>query len=304
MDAIKRFKEILNFTTSEYGLPVYIADVELAIDTLLEFMPESLMLEYIQKYNAYGGDMNFDSIRYLHPVILLIAGDDLRKLKNNQNKNIIDKLKAKFSGVRIIDSQLADLLAEINIASLVGVRDLIDLDVDTGVISENGNKNTDIFHIDSGWFFEVKDFEFGKSKHEKKFTKKANEIFSNPANVGKQFQVVKGGIVEEIGNQLNVSSIAADEITFQKQYAGQIRNANSKFTDGQNAILVLYNVPFKNQAVKAVQNWRNDQDEAKRIKAVIIIGRLKPSEKYTRDTHTFFLEDDPRDTEKFLETLY
>lgn len=304
MEAKKRFKEVLDFTTSEYGLPVYITDVDLAIDTLLEFMPESLMLEYIKKYNAYSTDMNFDSIRYLHPVILLIAGDDLRKLKNNQNKNIIDKLNAKFLDVGIVHSQLADLLAEINIASLVGTRGSIDLDVDTGVITKNGNKNTDIFHIDSGWYFEVKNFEFGKSEHEKNFAKKANETFSNPANAGKQFQVAKGGLVEEISNHLNGSSISLDKITFQKQHANQIRKANSKFIDGQNAILVLYNIPFKKQAVEAVQNWRNAQDGAKRIKAVIIIGRLKPSENYTRDTHTFFLEDNPKETEEFLETLY
>ncbi len=304
MEAKKLFKELLDTTTSEYGLPVYILDVELAVDTLFEFMSENLMHEYIEKYNSSGVDMNFDPTKFLQPVTLLIAGDDLRKLKSNQRDVVIDKIKTKFFNVRIIDSQLADLLAEINVATLVGVRDPIDLDIDTGVATSNGAKNTDISHIDTGWYFEVKNFELGKSDHEKKFSKKAYETFAKSENTGKQFQVVKGGKLEEIGSQLNGSSIAGQLFTFRKQYANQIRNAHSKFSDGQKAILVLYNVPFKNQAIEAIESWRHNQPDAKTIRAAIIIGRLRPSEGYTRETHTYFLEDNPIDTERFLETLY
>lgn len=304
MEAKKRFKELLDSTTSEYGLPVYVLDVELAIDTLLEFMPESLLLEYIKNYSSSDDNMNFNISKYLQPVMLLIAGDDLRKLKSNQSDDVIGKIKTKFLNVRIIDSQLADLLAEIDIASLIGVRDLIDLDVDTGVENDKGKKNTDILHVNSNWYFEVKNFEFGKSNHEKRFSKKAHDIFSRPENAGKQFRVVKGRVIEEIGSQLNGSSISGELFTFRKQFANQIRNANSKFTDGQKAILVLYNVPFKSQSIEAIENWRSNQPDAKRIRSIIIIGRLRPSEGYTRETHTYFIEDDPKNTESFLKTLY
>ncbi len=301
----ENFKWRLDVSTQEFGIPPYIKDVERAIDILFEFMPNDLIAQYCKEYGmATDVSEIFATSKFPSPVNMLIAGDNLLRLEKTQKKEVLDEIKKDLQGLRADGTRISDALAEINVAAMVGAHEDIEVNADTGVKGSHGkkNKDSDIKHIKSGWFFEVKNFEFGKSIKETKLSKNSIKVFSDPKNFGKQFQIEKG-IPLEIGNQSEGSSISAEIGSLRSTHAEHIRKAYKKFSDDQNAVVVLYNVGFTNHAIQAIENWRNARDNADRIKAVIIIGALRPHEGYTRSTHTYYLEDDPTDTEAFLKSL-
>jgi hypothetical protein len=288
---MKAFEELLA-QDNEYGFPPFVPDQEKALETLYEYIPSVLLQEYCERYKTTD-DLVAEPLRFTRPMELLIAGQYLIELTKTQKQLVLDKLKTKFQDLRLVDTQLSDLLAEIELAAMIGQKYEIDLEVPTGVKTKNGEKNSDIYVVELDIFVEVKNYAFGKSADQKRLDKLWQEQFSDPANNGKQLDIVpaKGSPkIEVIGEQPNMTSIAMVGGSPKKQYQSMIRNAESKFTANQRAVLVITGTWQAKVAAEAVQDWYAPKQELSPIKAVVML-ESRQAFTYKKTQHLIELED-------------
>jgi hypothetical protein len=286
------FEQLLEFELNG-KYPIFINDVPAAIEKVRHYMSPKFLDEYVDTYNS-SKDLFGDSIRFTPPVELLIAGNNLISLEVTQNKYVVDKVKKKFKQIRLVDSQLSDLLAEVFVAEIFGLEYEIILDHPTGIKTNNGSKDGDIYIPKLGVYIEVKNYQFGKSKAQKQLGNITNKLFSNPNSAGKQFQIEKSKgrpNIVQIGTQNNGSSISMHSHTPLPQYKQMIRSAEGKFSDAHKAILVLTGVYVLPAAIKAVQDWHTPKIKENPIKSVVIFERLQ-AETYKRTLSLIELEDD------------
>ena len=276
----------------QYGFPPYVVEKEAALRTLYTFIPPQTLVGYCDRFSS-SDEQYKGLIRFVRPMELLIAGNYILELTKWQKPELLNKVKAKFQNLKLVDSQLSDLLAELEVMIFIGQHYEIDIDVNTGVITKNGEKNSDIYIVDSDIFIEVKNYEMGKSSDEKKMDELWAEYFSDQNSTPKQLQIVRSKRapkVEVIGEQPNMKSIGIIGLNPKKRYQQMIRNAESKFKSEQKAVLVLTGLFRPEIAAQAVNDWYTPKKELSPIKAVVMLeGRQAYTYKVTQ--HLIELED-------------
>lgn len=287
------FEDLLVFELNG-TYPDFINDAPAAIEKIKQYMGAKFLDEYTEAYSN-SGDVFGNSIRFTPPIELLIAGNNIISLEASQNAMVLEVIKRKFEQIRLIDSQLSDLLAEVFAAELFGDHYEIMLDQPTGVKTNNGSRDSDIYIPALDVYVEVKNYQFGRSKAQKQLGIITRELFSDPRNVGKQFQIEKSKgrpNIIQIGTQANGSSVSMSGHNPLAQYKQMIRSAESKFNDTHRAILVLTGVYVPSAAIKAITDWHTPKAEENPIKSVVLVERLQ-AETYIRTTNLIELEEDP-----------
>ena len=275
------FTELLE-TNPAYATLSKVDNFTAAIAKIEEYLPNQVMESYIQQYTDPGFDGG--PTRFLHPVDLFLAGQQLLMVEAYESDATIAKLKKKFRQIKLADSQLKDLLAELNITGLIVPHYEIQLDKATGV----GKKDSDLYLPEIDLFIEVKNYEFGKSVDQVTMNN-AYQSLSDEEREGKQY-VLEDGELKQQGSVKGMKSVAmiTDPRKLSSQYENNLSAAEAKFKPEHDAVVVMtgiHNVPLM---LHTVNNWASLRENSP-VKSVLIVGRRNTENLY--EVHEIKIHD-------------